>query len=165
MTGAVLPRRVATRRAGSEQELESAPIAAICVSREARLAARNTGDFDATLTSLLNPWGSTAGMSKCRTYSCSVTLAAVPTARPRHVITESDVVARALDDAAHRWPNDSANRAKLLLHLVNEGHKALIGEQKGNAAARRRAVAATSGALTGLYGENYLDALREDWPT
>ncbi|MDQ6784458.1 MAG: type II toxin-antitoxin system VapC family toxin [Actinomycetota bacterium] len=33
-----------------------AQIAAICVSREARLATRNASDFDATGVSLTNPW-------------------------------------------------------------------------------------------------------------
>lgn len=80
------------------------------------------------------------------------------------MVTESDAVARALDDAARRWPSDSSSKAKLLLHLVEEGHRALVEEQEGNDDARRRAVEATSGALTGLYEKGYLDALREDWP-
>jgi hypothetical protein len=80
------------------------------------------------------------------------------------VVTESDTVARALDDAARRWPGDSGNRAKLLLRLVEAGHRALIEEQEGKDDARRRAVEATSGALTGLYAKGYLDALRGDWP-
>ena len=90
--------------------------------------------------------------------------ASVPTTRPRHVVTEGEAVARALDDAARRWPEDSGNRAKLLLHLVAEGHRALLDERERTDDAHRQAVARTSGALTGLYGEGYLDHLREDWP-
>ncbi|MDQ1744816.1 MAG: hypothetical protein QOE23_3155, partial [Pseudonocardiales bacterium] len=52
----------------------------------------------------------------------------MPTTRPRHLITETDPVAKALDDAAKRWPEDRDSRAKLLLHLVEEGHHALIEE-------------------------------------
>lgn len=74
-------------------------------------------------------------------------------------------MARALDDAARRWPGDSGNRAKLLLHLVEKGHRAVVEERERTDDARLHAVASTSGALTGLYGEGYLDALREDWPT
>ena len=88
----------------------------------------------------------------------------MPTTRPRHVVTESDAVARALDDAARRWPSDEGNRTKLLLHLLEEGHRVLIEERERNDEARRRTVEITSGALTGLYGRGYLDALREDWP-
>jgi len=88
----------------------------------------------------------------------------MPTTRPRHLITESEQVAQALDDAARRWPGDCGNRAKLLLHLVEEGHRAVVGQQENEVRERRNAVSRTSGALTGLFGEDYLNELREDWP-
>lgn len=88
----------------------------------------------------------------------------MPTTRPRHVITETEQVTRALDDAARRWPADSRNRAKLLLRLLEEGHRAVVGQQERLVRDRRDAIARTSGALTGLYGEGYLSQLREDWP-
>ena len=80
------------------------------------------------------------------------------------MVTESEEVARALDDAARRWPADSGNRAKLLLHLVEEGHRTLVAEQESIAGDRRDAVVRTGGVLTGTYGEAYLTRLREDWP-
>jgi hypothetical protein len=89
----------------------------------------------------------------------------MPTTRRRHLVTETDELARALDDAAKQWPADSGSRAKLLLHLVYEGHRAVISEREQRAAARRDAVTRTGGALTGTYGKNYLDELRQDWPT
>lgn len=102
---------------------------------------------------------------RCGTVAVGVTLFFMPTTRRRHVVTESEAVARALDAAARRWPGDRDNRARLLLHLLEEGHRALSeGQERGNQA-YREAVARTSGVLTGLYGEGYLDALREDWPT
>lgn len=88
----------------------------------------------------------------------------MPTTRPRHVVTETDKVARALDDAARRWPAEKANRAKLLLHLVEEGHRAVIDQQDEANARRQHAVARTSGTLTGAYDDDYLARLREDWP-
>ncbi len=88
----------------------------------------------------------------------------MPTTRRRHVITESEQVAHALDDAARQWPADSGNRARLLLHLVEEGHRAVVGQREIGVHERRNAVARTSGALTGVYGEGYLNELREDWP-
>lgn len=36
--------------------IADAQIAAICASRQAQLATRNTGDFDATGISVINPW-------------------------------------------------------------------------------------------------------------
>jgi hypothetical protein len=88
----------------------------------------------------------------------------MPTTRPRHLITETPPVALALDAAAKRWPVDSGNRARLLLRLVEEGHRAVTGEQERLTRRRRAIVARTSGALTGVYDEGYLRELREDWP-
>jgi hypothetical protein len=88
----------------------------------------------------------------------------MPTTRPRHVITETDQIVRALDDAARRWPADRGNRTKLLARLVEEGHHAVLRQREHDAAARRAAVDRTSAALTGAYGDGYLAELREDWP-
>ena len=88
----------------------------------------------------------------------------MPTTRKRHVVTETEPVARALDDAARRWPADRENRSRLLLHLLEEGHRAVVAEQGRLVGNRREAVARTAGALTGVYGEDYLDRLREEWP-
>jgi glutathione S-transferase len=88
----------------------------------------------------------------------------MPTTRPRHVITETDEIARALDEAARRWPEDSGNRSRLLARLVREGYQVVIRQRERETRARRDAVARTSGALTGAYGEGYLAALRQDWP-
>jgi hypothetical protein len=88
----------------------------------------------------------------------------MPTTRPRHVITETDQVARALDDAAARWPEDHGSRAKLLLRLVEEGHRALVSRDVQRHAERRAAIERTSGVLNGVYEPDYLHQLREDWP-
>jgi len=88
----------------------------------------------------------------------------VPTTRRRHLITETEQVVQALDEAAKRWPAESGNRAKLLLRLLEEGRRAVVGQRESAIRERRQAIARTSGALTGDYGEGYLDELREDWP-
>lgn len=88
----------------------------------------------------------------------------MPTTRRRHLITETDEVARALDDAAKRWPADSHSRPKLILHLLHEGHRAVSEQVHDRLASRQEAVAQTSGALTGAYGDGYLTQLRGDWP-
>jgi len=81
------------------------------------------------------------------------------------LITETDEVAKALDDAAKRWPEDRNSRSKLLLHLVEEGHQALVEEADQRRQERLAAIRRTSGALTGTYAADYLTQLREDWPT
>jgi hypothetical protein len=88
----------------------------------------------------------------------------MPAARPRHVITETSDIARAIDDAARRWPEDRQNRARLLRRLIEEGHRVVTAEREHAAAVRREAIVRTSVALTGMYGPNYLAALRDDWP-
>lgn len=87
----------------------------------------------------------------------------MPTRRTRHSITESDDLARALDDAADRWPEDRDARAQLLVRLAREGHRAIQARRDKEADDRRAAVRATSGALTGAYPRGHLDDLREDW--
>jgi hypothetical protein len=88
----------------------------------------------------------------------------MPTTKPRHVITETEAVARALDEAARRWPQDRHSRAKLLLHLVEEGHRALLDEHAEQTRKRLEAISRTSGTLTGAYDPDDLAKLREDWP-
>ena len=88
----------------------------------------------------------------------------MPTARPRHTITETDAITRALDAAARRWPQDKERPSKLLLDLVHEGHRAIEAREERETSARRAAIAKTSGALTGAYPKGYLEQLREDWP-
>ncbi len=87
----------------------------------------------------------------------------MPTTRPRIVLTETDALRSALDDAALRWP-EVTTRAGLLTRLVQEGHRAVLDTRSDARAARLEAIEATSGALTGAYGPGYLDELRAEWP-
>lgn len=88
----------------------------------------------------------------------------MPTSRPRHIITETEEVTRALDDAAKRWPADAHSRSKLILRLLKEGHRAVVDVHGQRAASRREAIRHTAGALTGVYPPSYLEELRKDWP-
>lgn len=86
----------------------------------------------------------------------------MPTARPRHQITETPAIAHAIDVAARRWPGEP--RSKLLRRLVDAGGAAL--EQGNDRATRRRreAIAASSGKYADAFSADYLDRLRRDWP-
>lgn len=86
----------------------------------------------------------------------------MPTTRPRHFVTETDDLARALDAAATRWPGLS--RAQILVQLALEGHRAAQQAHEENRRRRLAALREHSGMLTGAYGPNYLDQLREEWP-
>lgn len=88
----------------------------------------------------------------------------MPTTRPRHTITETDEIVRAIDDAARRWPEDRDARRRLVVRLIREGHRA-IGQHAVEEAERRgERIRRSAGALTGLYPPDYLDTLRADWP-
>jgi hypothetical protein len=91
------------------------------------------------------------------------TLGHVPTTRQRYLITESDRLKVALDDAARRWP-EVTSRAQLLVRLAEEGHDVLLGTVSESAAARRAVIERTSGAMTGVYEPGFLEALRQEWP-
>ncbi|GDY32600.1 hypothetical protein [Gandjariella thermophila] len=80
------------------------------------------------------------------------------------MVTETDEVARALDEAAECWPAERHSRSRLLLRLIEEGHRALREERQRAIDERRSAIDETSGMLTGVYGKDYLERLREDWP-
>lgn len=77
-------------------------------------------------------------------------------------MTETDDLADALDDAAHRWPELS--RAQLLVRLALEGHRAVHQTDDERRRRRLEAVRKHSGTLTGAYGHDYLKHLREEWP-
>lgn len=87
----------------------------------------------------------------------------MPTTRPRHVVTETDSIARAINDAAKRWPGET-RRGRLLLLLIEEGHGVVLGNEDQQRIERRAAIARTRGTLTGMYEPDYLERLREDWP-
>jgi hypothetical protein len=79
------------------------------------------------------------------------------------MITETDQVAAAIDEAARRWPAESGGRARLLLLLVDEGYRCIRDERAQEAQRRRAAIARTSGSLTGIYDPDYRDRLRSEW--
>ncbi|MPZ28438.1 MAG: hypothetical protein GEV12_19020 [Micromonosporaceae bacterium] len=88
----------------------------------------------------------------------------MPTTRPRHTITETDQVARALDEAAKHWPEAAGTRGRLLHHLLEEGYRAIREGRRERADQRRAAIRRTSGVVTGTYEKGYLARLRDDWP-
>jgi hypothetical protein len=80
------------------------------------------------------------------------------------MVTETDQIAHALDEAAKHWPAEREAPGRLLLRLIEEGHRALRQQDEAETAVRRAAVTHTSGTLTGVYGDDYLARSREEWP-
>ena len=83
----------------------------------------------------------------------------MPTIRPRHTLTETDEIARALDDAALAWPELRGDRNALLRRLVEAGRASVYAD--GGVHAR---VAAAAGAATGAYPRDARAALLAAWP-
>jgi hypothetical protein len=80
------------------------------------------------------------------------------------VLTETDELAAALDLAARRWPEDAHSRSQLLRRLVQAGEEALNEEHEQARARRQKAVARTRGQFRNVYGLDYLERLRDEWP-
>lgn len=83
----------------------------------------------------------------------------MPTTKPRYTITDTGTVSEQLDEAQRRWP-EVHDRKELLLRLAAAGRVAITREIDQ----RRQAVRETAGTLSGVYREDELERLREDWP-
>ena len=80
------------------------------------------------------------------------------------MITESDALARALDEAALLWPEFANERAELLRRLIDRGIQAVESEFDEKTTKRQKAVLEVAGSMSGLWPEGYLDQLRSEWP-
>ncbi|GAC1443337.1 MAG: hypothetical protein NVS3B26_09000 [Mycobacteriales bacterium] len=86
----------------------------------------------------------------------------MPTARPRVLVTETDELKLALDQAARRWPGES--RSALLVRLALEGHQAAQAQHAAVLQGRIEAVDRWSGSFSDGYQPGLLERIREDWP-
>ena len=88
----------------------------------------------------------------------------MPTLRPRHMITESDRIAEALESAATLWPELRADRGQLLRKIVETGADAIDQQVRTRNESRRLAVTNSAGSLDGVWPANWRDELRDEWP-
>lgn len=84
----------------------------------------------------------------------------VPTARPRHQITETDDIAAALDIASERWPDEP--RSDLMRRLIVTGAHAL-SESPIERTLEIESALQSLASLTDAYPPGYLERLRADW--
>ena len=84
----------------------------------------------------------------------------MPTARPRHQITETDDIAAALDLAADRWPDEA--RSDLMRRLIVVGARAL-SESPIERTLEIESALQSLASLTDAYPPGYLERLRADW--
>lgn len=80
------------------------------------------------------------------------------------MITESDALARALDNAARIWPDLEDERAELLRRLIERGIEVVDAESDAMIAERQKTVLALAGTMSGLWPENWREEFRAEWP-
>jgi hypothetical protein len=83
----------------------------------------------------------------------------MPTTRARITLTETDEIARAIDDAALTWPELRSDRSALLRRLIQVGHAHV--QVDGGV---RALVTNAAGAATGAYPRGARAELLADWP-
>jgi len=88
----------------------------------------------------------------------------VPTTRRRYAVTETDDISNALEIARRTWPDLADKPGALLQCLILVGRNTLAHDHERLNQSRRQAIEATAGALAGVFGPDYLEELREDWP-
>ncbi|MBS4103617.1 hypothetical protein [Tsukamurella paurometabola] len=87
----------------------------------------------------------------------------MPTTRPRHAITETPEVTRALEVARRRWPAHAESPSRLLRELIAAGAEAVDESTDSEIERRLAAVARLAGSLSGVYPDGYLEELRSEW--
>ncbi|MGB2919476.1 MAG: hypothetical protein WBC15_04495 [Mycobacterium sp.] len=88
----------------------------------------------------------------------------MPTDHRRHAITETDEISNALGVARDAWPDLADKPGALLRRLILVGRNTLERNHTEKEHQRRQAITDTGGALSGVFGPDYLGKLREDWP-
>ena len=88
----------------------------------------------------------------------------MPTARARHMITETPDVAASIDVAAHAWPDAAENRAELLRRLVDRGRQAIETDVHALVERRLQAIDELAGTCVGVYPPDAAEQLKADWP-
>jgi hypothetical protein len=88
----------------------------------------------------------------------------VPTNHRRHAITETEDIANALEVARRTWPDLADKPGALLRQLILAGRNTLVHDRAEVVRKRRQAIEKTSGAMAGVFGADYLEELRQDWP-
>lgn len=80
------------------------------------------------------------------------------------MITESDAIARGIDQAALIWPEFADERAELLRKILECGIESLAIERDKSLQARREAVSQIAGSMSGTWPNNWREEFRAEWP-
>jgi hypothetical protein len=89
---------------------------------------------------------------------------AMPTTRPRHMITETDQLSDALTEAAKIWPELSGQRTLLLRKVLEVGIESIEAQATKRTKSRWAKVQKLAGSMDGVWPANWRDELDQDWP-
>jgi hypothetical protein len=80
------------------------------------------------------------------------------------MITETDEIAAAIDEAAQRWPELADERAELLRRLIVSARTDEDLHVNKRRDARLKAIRENAGGFDGVWDETWLRDQREEWP-
>lgn len=80
------------------------------------------------------------------------------------MITETDDLASALDAADRMWPECQGQRSALLRKLIDAGTDVVNTADHDAQRARRDAIDAAAGSMSGLWPTNWREQMRSEWP-
>ena len=88
----------------------------------------------------------------------------MPTVRQRHMVTETDELAHALDEAASIWPESKGERATLLRLIIAEGVRTIESEAQSRKALKFQALDRYAGKFGGVWPEGWRQEVADEWP-
>jgi len=80
------------------------------------------------------------------------------------MITETDEIRDAIDEAAREWPESADNRAELLRRLVLQGRPSALEREARRLVGFLTAVDEAAGSLPGVYPLDAARRLADEWP-
>ena len=88
----------------------------------------------------------------------------MPTARQRHMITETAPLARALDEASSLWPEVASERRKLLQKILSEGMETVHFRAENKKLEKERVIRQVAGSMNGIWPDGWREELLNEWP-
>lgn len=88
----------------------------------------------------------------------------MPTARQRHMITETAPLARALDEASTLWPEVASERSKLLQKILSEGMETVHLRAENKKLEKVRVIRQVAGSMNGIWPDGWREELLNEWP-
>ena len=80
------------------------------------------------------------------------------------MVTESDQLREALDQAALIWPELADKRTELLRRVLSEGANVVAEKARTLSSVREQAVQSLIKHGSGLWPDNFIESRKDEWP-